>query len=87
LLQDLSARGLDSCLPTHLEAMRQLVFVSGLIKEVSLIGPTGQVLCTDTGSPFGRRDIVASAPVEAGEEAAAPTARRVVHMRQRRTAA
>jgi hypothetical protein len=54
---------------------------------VSLIGPTAQVLCTDTGSPFGRRDIVASAPVEAVEEAAAPTARRVVHMRQRRTAA
>jgi sensor c-di-GMP phosphodiesterase-like protein len=49
LLQDLNARGLDTCLPAHLEAMRQLVFVSGLIKEVSLIGPSGQVLCTDTG--------------------------------------
>jgi sensor c-di-GMP phosphodiesterase-like protein len=60
LLQDLNARGLDTCLPAHLEAMRQLVFVSGLIKEVSLIGPSGQVLCTDTGSPFGRRDIVSS---------------------------
>src|SRR5207244_7526586 len=40
--------------------MRQLVFVSGLIKEVTLMAPNGQTLCSDTGA-LGRRDVVASA--------------------------
>src|SRR6185295_19557479 len=45
LLQELSARGVDTCKPAHIEAMRQLVFVSGPIKEVMLVGPAGQMMC------------------------------------------
>ena len=60
LLQELSARGVDTCKPAHLEAMRQLVFVSGPIKEVMLVGSAGQVMCADAGVLSGRRDIVAS---------------------------
>lgn len=60
LLNDVAARGVDSCRPAHLEMMRQLVFVSGLIKEVALISPSGQLMCVDTGTPVGRRDVVSS---------------------------
>src|SRR5439155_4836100 len=60
LINDVTARGLDTCRPAHIEMMRQLVFVSGLIKEVTLMAPNGQTLCSDTGA-LGRRDVVASA--------------------------
>src|SRR5205823_5459943 len=49
LLNDVTARGLDTCRPAHIEMMRQLVLVSGLIKEVTLIASNGQMLCADTG--------------------------------------
>ena len=53
-LQDLSARGVDSCQPADLEAMRQAVLRTGPIKELMLIAPNGQILCTDTGGSVGR---------------------------------
>ncbi len=37
-LQDLSARGVDSCRPAHVEAMRQTALLTGPIKQVMLIG-------------------------------------------------
>jgi sensor c-di-GMP phosphodiesterase-like protein len=60
-LNDLAARGVDSCKPAHLDALRQSLFVSPPIKELAVIGPNGQVQCTDVGTTFPRREIVASA--------------------------
>lgn len=60
LLNDLAARGVDSCEPQHVETMRSLIFISGLIKEVALLGSDNQVLCTDAGAPTGRREILGS---------------------------
>ncbi len=60
LLNDLAARGVDSCESQHVETMRSLIFISGLIKEVALLGPDNQVLCTDAGAPTGRREILGS---------------------------
>jgi sensor c-di-GMP phosphodiesterase-like protein len=60
-LSDLVGRGVDSCQPAHLEMLRQAVFRSGPVKEVAVIGPNGETLCTDTGNSFGRREVVVSA--------------------------
>src|SRR3954468_19805562 len=60
-LEDLSARGIDSCGPAHVEAMRQAALTTGPVKQVMLIGSNGEVLCTDTGGAAGRTEVLASA--------------------------
>ena len=60
-LNDLAARGVDSCKPAHLDLLRQTLFVSGPVKEFAVIGPNAQVMCTDMGTSFGVRDVIASA--------------------------
>lgn len=60
-LEDLANRGLDSCTPANVETMHQSVFASGPIKELALVSPGGQTLCSDIGSSFEPRDILASA--------------------------
>jgi sensor c-di-GMP phosphodiesterase-like protein len=60
-LDDLANRGIDSCTPANVETLRQLVFASGPIKELAVVSPSGESLCTDVGSSFTPRDILASA--------------------------
>ena len=60
-LQDLSARGVDSCKPAHLEAMRQAALLTGPIKQVMLIASNGDALCTDTSGPVVRQEVLTSA--------------------------
>jgi len=60
-LDDLASRGVDSCTPANVDTLRQSVFVSGPIKELALVAPGGQTLCTDLGASFAARDILASA--------------------------
>ena len=62
-LDGLAARGVNSCQPAALDAMRQAAFHAMPIKEVAIIGPTGQTLCTHLGLPLGQRTITASAPL------------------------
>ena len=59
-LRALSARGVDSCRPTNLEAMRQAALLTGPIKEVLLIASNGQIMCSDTGALVGRQQLVVS---------------------------
>ena len=66
-LDDLTNKGVDSCKPLHVEALRQAVFASTGIKELAVIGPNGNVLCTDLGLTTGRRDLVASAATSSPE--------------------
>jgi sensor c-di-GMP phosphodiesterase-like protein len=61
ILNGLATRGVESCAPANVEQMRKTVFVSGPIKEIALIGPNGQTQCTDAGTAFEPRDILASA--------------------------
>ncbi|MGH6739839.1 MAG: EAL domain-containing protein, partial [Bradyrhizobium sp.] len=61
ILNGLATRGVESCAPANVEQMRRTVFVSGPIKEIALIGPNGQTQCTDAGTAFEPRDILASA--------------------------
>ena len=60
-LGELSKRGVDSCTPDNIESLRQSVFESGPIKELALVGPGGRVLCSDAGSSYESRDILATA--------------------------
>jgi sensor c-di-GMP phosphodiesterase-like protein len=60
-LDDLARRGIDSCAPANVETLRQSVFELGPIKELALIGPLGQTLCSDLGSAFTPRDVLATA--------------------------
>jgi sensor c-di-GMP phosphodiesterase-like protein len=62
-LDKLAARGVDSCRPAHIEALRQTVTFTDPIKEAMLIGANGQVLCTDTGTAGGRLQVVSSVAV------------------------
>ena len=62
-LDDLAARGVDSCRPSHIEAIRIAAFGTIPIKEIALTGPEGQVLCSDLGLPPGQRDVIASEPL------------------------
>jgi sensor c-di-GMP phosphodiesterase-like protein len=60
-LDELASGGVDSCQASHLELMRKSAFASGIIKEFSLVGVSAQTLCTDLGSAFVPRDVLASA--------------------------
>jgi sensor c-di-GMP phosphodiesterase-like protein len=57
-LDGLAARGVDSCRPDDLAAIRQVSFDTAPIKEVAIVGPGGQSLCTDLGLPLGRRKVI-----------------------------
>ena len=60
-LQDLSARGVDSCKPAHVEAMRQAALLTAPIKQVMLIAPNGDTLCTDSSGLAARLEVLTSA--------------------------
>ena len=48
-ITDLSGRGVDSCKPPNIEAMRRAALQTGPVKELTLIAANGQIACTDTG--------------------------------------
>src|ERR1019366_6981216 len=62
-LDGLAARGVDSCRLSDVEAMRQAAFDTMPVKEIAVIGPDGQTLCTHLGLPLGQRKMVASEPL------------------------
>jgi sensor c-di-GMP phosphodiesterase-like protein len=65
-LDDLAARGIDSCRFSHVEALRQATFNTAPIKELSIIAPDGRTLCTDVGNQPEQRKVVSSEPLSAG---------------------
>jgi sensor c-di-GMP phosphodiesterase-like protein len=60
-IEDLSARGVDSCRPAQVDAMRQVNVRIGPIKQIMLVGANGDILCTDTGGPGVKQQVLASA--------------------------
>jgi len=65
-LDGLAERGVSSCRPAHLEALRQANFATTPAKEISVVDATGQTLCSDLGIPLGVRKVVSSHPLAAG---------------------
>lgn len=60
-LKALATDGMDSCSPDNVERLRQAVFAAGTVKEIAIVAPNGQTLCTDAGSAFVPRDVLATA--------------------------
>ena len=65
-LDDLAARGVDSCRTSHLDAMRQATFAAAPVKELSVVAPDGRTLCTDVGNQPEQRQVVSSEPIAEG---------------------
>jgi sensor c-di-GMP phosphodiesterase-like protein len=66
LLQELAARGIDSCSTEHIETLRQATFGVTPVKELSIVAPDGRTLCTDVGTQTDARMILSSEPLTAG---------------------
>lgn len=62
-LDGLAARGVDSCRPGDVEALRQASFDTIPVKEIAILGASGQTLCTHHGLPLGQRKIISSEPL------------------------
>ena len=65
-LDELAARGIDSCRVTHVDALRQTTFAATPVKELSIVAPDGRTLCTDVGNQPDQRKVVSSEPLSAG---------------------
>jgi len=59
-LDGLAARGVDSCDPAHIEAMRYAAFNTVPVKEIAVVGPDAETLCTHLGLPLGERTMLSS---------------------------
>jgi len=59
-LDSLAARGVDSCEPAQLEAMRFAAFMTIPVKEIAVVGPDAETLCTHLGLPLGERTMLSS---------------------------
>jgi len=59
-LDHLAGRGVNSCDPAQIEAMRYAAFSTIPVKEVSVVGRDAETLCTDLGLPLGDRRMISS---------------------------
>jgi sensor c-di-GMP phosphodiesterase-like protein len=66
VLDDLAARGIDSCRVSSVDALRQATFATIPVKELSIVAADGRTLCTDIGSQPDQRKVVSSEPLTAG---------------------
>jgi sensor c-di-GMP phosphodiesterase-like protein len=62
-LDELAARGAGACQPSDLEAMRRASFNTTPIKEIAIVSPDGQTLCSDLSLALGRRRLLSSEPL------------------------
>jgi hypothetical protein len=59
-LDGLAARGVNACEPAQVEAMRYAAFSTIPVKEIAIVGPDAETLCTDLGLPLGERTMLSS---------------------------
>jgi sensor c-di-GMP phosphodiesterase-like protein len=64
-IDDLAARGVDSCGTADIEALRRATFGTTPIKELSIVGPDGTTLCTDVGQHAATRTVLSAEPAAA----------------------
>jgi sensor c-di-GMP phosphodiesterase-like protein len=60
ILDELASRGVSSCEPAHLDALRQATFATAPVKELSVIASNGNTLCSSLGGMLERREVIAS---------------------------
>jgi sensor c-di-GMP phosphodiesterase-like protein len=66
VLGDLAARGIDSCSPADMDALRHATFEATPVKELSIVAPNGQTVCTDIGNQAETRHVLSAEPLAAG---------------------
>ncbi|MCF8477983.1 MAG: cyclic diguanylate phosphodiesterase [Pseudolabrys sp.] len=59
-IDGLAAVGVNSCGPAHVAALQHAAFVTPPIKEIAVVGPGGQTLCSNRSSEPGPRRILSS---------------------------
>ena len=59
-LEALVNAGADGCGPVEVELLRERLSQAGPVKELSIVAPDGETLCTDRGLAFVRREVMAS---------------------------
>jgi sensor c-di-GMP phosphodiesterase-like protein len=64
-LNGLDERGVNSCRPAQLEALRQANFATTPVKELSVVDAVGETLCSDLGIALGVRKTISSQPLTA----------------------
>ena len=57
-LDGLASRGINSCQPSHIDALRQATFATIPVKELSIVAADGRTMCTDVGNQPDQRVIV-----------------------------
>jgi sensor c-di-GMP phosphodiesterase-like protein len=65
-LDDVAARGIDTCRVSSVDALRQATFGTIPVKELSIVAPDGRTLCTDVGNQTEQRKVLSSEPLSAG---------------------
>jgi sensor c-di-GMP phosphodiesterase-like protein len=59
-LDGLAAQGVTLCTPADLDKLRRASFATSPAKELSVIGPGGETMCTDLGLSLGTRKVVST---------------------------
>jgi sensor c-di-GMP phosphodiesterase-like protein len=62
VLDSLADRRISGCGDAQLELLRRAMLTAGPVKELSVVSPQGQTLCTDRGDPIAARGVISSAP-------------------------
>jgi sensor c-di-GMP phosphodiesterase-like protein len=65
-LDELAARGVNSCRPADIDTLRQATFGTVPIKELSIVTSEGRTLCTDLGNRVEPRSVLSAEPVAPG---------------------
>ena len=66
-VHDLSARGVDSCGLSQIDAMHQAVLSAASIKEIMLVDSDDRIACTDAGSSTAQYESQSSSPTDNGD--------------------
>jgi len=63
-LDDLARRGIDGCRPEQIDALNAASLSVSWVKQMSIVGPAGQPLCTDSSVTVGPVKVLGSRPVK-----------------------
>ena len=63
-LDDLARRGIDGCRPEQIDALNAASLSVAWVKQMAVVGPAGQPLCTDSSVAVGPVKVLGARPVK-----------------------
>jgi sensor c-di-GMP phosphodiesterase-like protein len=60
MLERLAALNVGACNPGQIEAMQQAAFVTPPVKEIAILGPGGETLCSNRSTGLSQRSVLSS---------------------------